>query len=297
MADFSFLSDTDESAVDELISQAQDLCILEQVSTINCSSFVDSLLPSDLESRFRKLKTFPQTNSKLRGKTPLDSSVKGKEGDSDGASDEDSEIFSPTKQNADKKSDFKKKSQSGISSLPPDSKDFSVQKEVLKENSDGKRGSKSEAIHESVSSSTDSSISSLENAILSDSKRNPDKKKCSNRKSKTGSFSSPLGSSNSLMRSSPSPPKKAGCFWCSPKKNSSRKSKENRGSVLDFDCSIGDETFSDLGTFSRKEQEKILRKALKEEEKISREAEKIVKWAKQASARMNVSDIEDELSE
>ena len=52
-----------------------------------------------------------------------------------------------------------------------------------------------------------------------------------------------------------------------------------------------------MGIFSEKEQQKILKKAMKEEEKINREAEKIVKWAKQTSARMNISDIEDELSD
>ncbi|KAH7515102.1 hypothetical protein FEM48_Zijuj11G0160500 [Ziziphus jujuba var. spinosa] len=116
MADFSFLYDTDELAVNKLFSQVQDFCVVEQVPAINCSSFVDSLLPTDLESRFRKLKSFPQTNSKLTIKTQLDSSVKGKQEDSDCAFDEDSEIFSPTIQKPDKRSDFEKKSQFGLSS-------------------------------------------------------------------------------------------------------------------------------------------------------------------------------------
>jgi len=46
-----------------------------------------------------------------------------------------------------------------------------------------------------------------------------------------------------------------------------------------------------------KEQQKILKKAMKEEEKVSREAEKIVQWAKQASSRMKASDIDDELTD
>ncbi|XP_060674012.1 uncharacterized protein LOC132804096 isoform X2 [Ziziphus jujuba] len=136
MEDFSFLSDTDELAVNELFSQAQDFCVVEQVPTINCFSFVDSLLPTNLESRFPKLKSFPQTNSKLTIRTQLDSSVKGKQEDSDCASDEDSEIFSPTIQKPDKRSDFKKKSQSGLSSVPLDLKDFSVEKDVSEENWD-----------------------------------------------------------------------------------------------------------------------------------------------------------------
>lgn len=95
---------------------------------------------------------------------------------------------------------------------------------------------------------------------------------------------------------SPSPPRKVGCFWCSPKKE--KKSKEKKENVLGWEDHGGsDELLSDLGSFSRKQQQKMLKKALKEEEKISREAEKIVEWAKHASARMNVSDIEDELSD
>ena len=60
MADFEFLSNPDESAVDELISQAQDLYILEQISAINCSSFTNSELSADLESRFRRLKSLSE---------------------------------------------------------------------------------------------------------------------------------------------------------------------------------------------------------------------------------------------
>lgn len=120
---------------------------------------------------------------------------------------------------------------------------------------------------------------------------------------KSGWLSSPLGSCNSLREDSPSPPRKAGCFWCSPKSKSAnssqRKSKENGGvgGGIGLDFSDDDEVFSGLGSFSKREQSKILKKAMKEEEKISREAEKIVKWAKQESARMNVTGIDDELSD
>ena len=34
---------SEAKAKEELISQAKDLCILEQLSTINCSNFIDSL--------------------------------------------------------------------------------------------------------------------------------------------------------------------------------------------------------------------------------------------------------------
>ena len=55
MFEFSNLSDVDDSAaIDDIISQAQDPCVLEQVSAIKCSGFTDSALPTDLESRFRK---------------------------------------------------------------------------------------------------------------------------------------------------------------------------------------------------------------------------------------------------
>ncbi|KAL3333131.1 hypothetical protein AABB24_033281 [Solanum stoloniferum] len=60
MADFSFLSDSDnEKAVEELLSQAMDQSVLEQVAAINCSGFTDSVLPTQLETRFRKLKSLP----------------------------------------------------------------------------------------------------------------------------------------------------------------------------------------------------------------------------------------------
>ena len=50
-----------------------------------------------------------------------------------------------------------------------------------------------------------------------------------------------------------------------------------------------DEILSDMSTFSVTEQERRLKKALKEEERVSREAEKVVQWVKQESARMDDS--------
>jgi len=77
-------------------------------------------------------------------------------------------------------------------------------------------------------------------------------------------------------------------LWCSPKKKEQKKkSKEN----------WSDEFLSSFGSFSMKEQQKMLKKAMKEQEKVNREAEKIVQWAKQASARMKTSDIDDEHSD
>ncbi|KAI9083001.1 hypothetical protein K1719_035016 [Acacia pycnantha] len=90
---------------------------------------------------------------------------------------------------------------------------------------------------------------------------------------------------------------KAGCFWCSPKKDSKKKSKENwdPASILVWDKN--DEFLSDISSFSSKHQQKMLKKAIKEEQKINREAEKIVQWAKQASARMSAPAIDDDLSD
>ncbi|KAJ0054557.1 hypothetical protein Pint_02305 [Pistacia integerrima] len=61
--------------------------------------------------------------------------------------------------------------------------------------------------------------------------------------------------------------------------------------------SKNDEFLSDLGIFLVKEQQKMPKKAMKEEEKVSREAGKIVKWEKQVSMRMSAHDIEDELND
>ncbi|PQQ19003.1 serine/arginine repetitive matrix protein 2 [Prunus yedoensis var. nudiflora] len=292
MADFSYLSDTDESAVEELISQAQELCVLEQVSAINCSGFTDSELPTELECRFRKLKSFPVAKHKIIAPVTGSARRSSIEGKAEPVSDEDSEIFSPSKQNPDEKMGSDPKSVSGSVSSPLNPSEFSVRK--------GKKGSKAKPKHGSVSSPSNSSNSSPESAIFSPSKQNPDKKRRPKPKSKSRSISSPFGSCNSLM-DSPSPPRKSGCFWCSPKtkKASHTKSKENGASEFRVGPNFidNDELLTDLGSFSKKEQTRKLKKALKEEEKVCREAEKIVKWAKQASARMTVTGIEDELSD
>ncbi|KAG2685068.1 hypothetical protein I3843_10G104600 [Carya illinoinensis] len=311
MADFSYLSDTDESAVEELISQAQDLCVLEQVSAINCASFSDSsLLPTDLESRFRKLKSFPLTDPRPKHSTPHpytkndfnnnnhDNSAKA-DGLSGSGKQEDAAVVSHSKRGRDEKLCPRPRSPSGYDSLSRASSDFSKENEAFspsKENPNGKRGSGTNVKRGSISSPSNSSDSSLENLISSTTKQGPDEKRRAKLKPQPGLFSSPVGSSNSL-RDSPSPPKKIGCFWCSPKKASHNNSKENHPTGIDLDWGKNDEYLSALSSFSTKQQQKMLKKAMKEEEKISREAEKIVKWAKQASARLSVSGIEDELSD
>lgn len=195
-------------------------------------------------------------------------------------------------ENPDEKACPDPKPTSGYESPPLECSEFSPEKRI---SSSLKRGSKSKpkARHGSVSSPSNSSNSSPESAIFSPAKRISGKKQLSKAKSKSGLFSSPLGSCNSLREDSPSPPRKTGCFWCSPKTKSAsshRKSKENGGIgglALNFS---DDKLLSDLGSFSKRE----LKKAMKEEEKISKEAEKIVKWAKHESARMHVTGIDDD---
>ncbi|KAK3183462.1 hypothetical protein Dsin_030748 [Dipteronia sinensis] len=258
MADFGYLSDTDDSAVDELISQTKELCVLEQVSAVNCSGFTDSLLPTELEQRFRKLKSFPAT--KPKPPTNINDTHYAKS-------------LSHLKSQVDHKAECETFSDS-------------------KKNPDGKMGLEGKPVPEYDSSPINSCNSSTENEIFSDSKQNPDGKTDLKEKSKresvsvsvpklkssSKSCSSPLSSSNSwkVSRSrSPSPPLKSGCLWCSPKSGSKKKSKDKENRVLSSSLDWGktDEFLSDLSTFSAKEQQKMLKKAIKEEEKVSREAD------------------------
>lgn len=143
-----------------------------------------------------------------------------------------------------------------------------------------------------------SSDSSRDEEIFAPCKKNSDRKRHLSSKSKLNSVSSPFGSSSTLT-SSPSPPRKSGCFWCSPKKGSSlRKIRVNQMKNRSFDRSSkhDDNFMEDLGSFSMKEQQIILKKAMKEQERISREAERIMQMAKQASARMTLR-FEDDASD
>ncbi|CAL1386671.1 unnamed protein product [Linum trigynum] len=303
MADFDFgnLSDTDDSAVDELISQTQDLCVLEQVSKINCSGFNDSLLPSDLETRFRKLKSFPASSTRpaapaaSTGVVPKSISNSkselhrrsGKGFDEGVESHSDEGRVNPSDGQVPKMAAAAAKA----SSSPLNSSSSSADEEGFSENPVPVKDSRKQFKRGSVSSPSDSSNSCIEDVIYSQSEENAVRmmRKSSNSNSKLKSkpfIGSPLGLSN-CSRDSPSPPRKPGCFWCSPKKPTRKKSKENWDLDLDWGNDGGDELLSDLGIFSAKEQEKIIRKAMKEEERINKEAEKIVKWAKQASARMS----------
>lgn len=156
MADFGFLSNTDESAVDELISQAQDLYILEQISAINCSSFTNSELSADLESRFRRLKSLPDpanpnssSNSQIsKIEAPRQSKIELRKPDA----------FSPPKQRG-KANSTKGKSEE--IEIPPNSQRISSIK-----------GLKGKNKHGSASSSSDSSDSGAKEEALSKPKSN-----------------------------------------------------------------------------------------------------------------------------
>ncbi|XP_047325065.1 uncharacterized protein LOC124928859 [Impatiens glandulifera] len=251
MADFSSFSDSDEErAVEEILGQAMDSCVLEQVAAVNCAGFdPDSVLPTHLETRFRKLKSFPApssgSNLKLSSTKSMGRSTHHQSNDND---DDDEENKKPEQNNG------------YVSSPSSNSSNFSPMKETLS-GGGGKRVLKSKA--------------------------------------KSRSIISPKYESSS---SSPSPPKKMGCFWCSPKKDSSSKKKKSSSSkergrkipatfVSEWGSDGDEELFNDLNMFSKKEErEKVLKKAMKEEEKINREAEKIVKWAKQVSGRIKIKD-------
>ncbi|GLT74910.1 hypothetical protein SLA2020_466750 [Shorea laevis] len=79
------------------------------------------------------------------------------------------------------------------------------------------------------------------------------------------------------------------CFCFSIEKNDRKKRAID--SNRDAEWETNDEMLSDLSTFSVREQERRLKMALKEEERISKEAEKVVKWVKQESTRMDASAI------
>ncbi|XP_055820821.1 uncharacterized protein LOC129889524 [Solanum dulcamara] len=259
MADFSFLSDSDnEKAVEELLSQAMDQSVLEQVAAINCSGFTDSILPTQLETRFRKLKSLPAAPITRKPSTLTRNSR------SFGSSE-----FTNT----------------------PKTKKIDGENEKIEGSPVVEKGSKVNLEDGFVEKQTKLNVNSVENDVSS---KTPNGKR--GKTSSFGPISSPSDSWNS-SKDCLSPPAKTGCFWCSPKKGFNKKGKENRGVSMGLKWGKDDDLLSDLSTFSSKNQEKLMKKAMEEQEKINREAEKIVKWAKQASARMDVSSIADELSD
>ncbi|KAH6774329.1 hypothetical protein C2S52_002718 [Perilla frutescens var. hirtella] len=258
MADF-FTDSDDDKAVEDLLSQAMDATVLEQVAAVNCAGFNDDGLPSHLETRFRKLKSFPSSAAK-----PTSLSTKS----------------------------------FNLSHTPESKKNDTIHESKAPDSNDEKHVENSEKVFSKCSTKIPDENSCLSNSGTPSQSPFNDipqgKMKKNVRKStKSPSFSSCDG----LSSRSVSPPAKSGCFLCSPKRASRKKSKENRGLDLGIDCGKRDEFLSDLSNFSVNSRKKMIKKAMEEEDRICREAEKIVKWAKQASARMEISGIEDELSD
>lgn len=211
-------SNDSATAVDAIVSQAIDSSILEQIAAINSPHLsCSSSLPTNLEARFQKLKSFPISNR------PLPSIIKG----------------------------------DGSKKASPATAELSSEAEI---------------------------ISTIK----------PEGTKDSNQKLRY-SFSSSSMSSERLSRESPSPPRRGCWFGCSTKKKKSLKEKPKEKTLRNW--GKNDEILTDLTTFSFKEQQRELKKALKEEERVSLEAAKVVEWVKHASARMDEAAIDELMSE
>ncbi|XP_017427144.1 LOW QUALITY PROTEIN: uncharacterized protein LOC108335623 [Vigna angularis] len=87
------------------------------------------------------------------------------------------------------------------------------------------------------------------------------------------------------------------CFCFFSSKKSVVVGRNGRSSSKDVQWEKNDEMLSDRSTFSVKEQEKRLKKALEEEEKVSKEAERVVQWVKQESAKIHLSAVKTVLNE
>lgn len=232
----------DSAAVEDIISQAVDLSALEQIAALNSSLVSDSVLPTDIEARFRKLKSFP------------------------GASHIPNNPSNPKVT----KPKIIPHQTPGAGSAVEDTTTQSFSDELLKPDL---------LLSLSGSSSSSSPSREIEASVpykLKNSVKNLNDPKSTRG---SGSFSSPppiSSNSSSKGAASHSPPKQTCCFWCSPKKAVSSRKKSK-------DSEMGG---SDLSSFSLKDHQRKMEKMLKEqEEMISREAEKVLKWAKQASAK------------
>ncbi|KAL2348784.1 hypothetical protein Fmac_002784 [Flemingia macrophylla] len=88
------------------------------------------------------------------------------------------------------------------------------------------------------------------------------------------------------------------CCFCFSTTNTKKSVPRNgKSSSEQVEWGKNDEILSDMSTFSVKEQEKRLKKALQEEERVSVEAQRVVRWVKQESARIDVSMIKSILSD
>lgn len=95
---------------------------------------------------------------------------------------------------------------------------------------------------------------------------------------------------------SQSSPTQGCCFWSSSPNKEKKKSTSNlqRSETKDKIKGQNEETnLSDMSIFSVKEQERRLKMAIEEEQRINREAQRVVNWVKQESARMDVSSIKN----
>lgn len=301
MADFGYFSDTDESAVEELVSQAKELSALEQIAAINCSGFTDSTLPDDLESRFRRLKSLPAPPrpnpfSSIKTKKHLEHSksvanhpkedvnFSGKKTGSVSLTDEDSSNFSRNKR------DLDVKSSSLVSNGSGDFSDSGNENKIFSPIKPTKKKLLPKEKRRIVSSSSSSSSIDLATPPSTDSE--PEKKSKSKPKSKPSS-------SSSSWFDKLSPSKLIGSIWRSSPKKSSTNNK-NMKSCKSFNTaaySSGrernidfDEFLSDLNAFPVEDQRKMLKKALKEQQKMRKEAAEIIKMAKQASAKFDFDD-------
>ncbi|XP_010478896.1 PREDICTED: vitellogenin-2 [Camelina sativa] len=302
-ADFGYFSDTDDSAVEELVSQAKELSALEQIAAINCSGFTDSTLPDDLESRFRRLKSLPApprtepvssssskntkkhlTPSKSVASHPKEdvnfSGNRRNQGKNPGfvsLSDEDSSKITRKKRDLDLKSSSRAELVSNGSGDFSDSGNISETKLF----SPAKQTKKEKRRVVSSSSSSDD----LATPPSTDSE--PEKK--SKSKSKSSSWFDKLSPSKiigSIWRSSPKKSPTNNKILKSCKSfNTAAAYSSGRERNLDFD-----EFLSDLNAFPVEDQRKMLKKALKEQQKMRKEAAAIIKMAKQASAKFDFDD-------
>ncbi|CAJ2646972.1 unnamed protein product [Trifolium pratense] len=90
------------------------------------------------------------------------------------------------------------------------------------------------------------------------------------------------------------------CFCFSTKKGVVARNNKSRevSSSDQVEWKKNDEILlSDMTTFSVKEQEKRLKKALEEEKKVSIEAERVVQWVKHESSRIDTYAIKSILSD
>ncbi|CAN8313825.1 unnamed protein product [Cochlearia groenlandica] len=259
MADFGYFSDTDDSAVEDLISQANDLSALEQIAAINCSAFTtdSSSLPVDIESRFRRLKSLPNPSP------------------------------DPMINNNNNKKKKKHLSQSKtVTAYPKEDRDPGLKSDDESVDLSDSRESNNNNFSSSAKQSekkllrikSSSSFSSIDLAT-------PPRSSDSEARSKKSKHKSSLRSL--LFNKLSSPSKIIGLIWRSQKKLSKT---ETTKSVKSFSCEGDvdfDEFLSDLNAYSLEDQKKMLKKAMEEQQKMRKEAASIIKLKNKASAKFD----------